>query len=228
MKINVQKSKERGITKLDWLLSKHSFSFNTYYNPKRMNFGKLIVLNDDIVNPNSGFGMHNHENMEIISIVLEGSLKHNDDQGNSGLIHSNEVQIMSAGTGITHSEYNPSKKDKVHFLQIWIEPKKLDIRPSYKQKLIPDTKDKFILIVDKKVINQNAFLYLGNFKDKKNLNYKLNNSKNGVFILIIKGKIKIENKILEDGDSAEITDVNNIGIEILQESKVLLIEVPNR
>ena len=122
MKINILKSEDRGISRYNWLLSRHSFSFANYYNPKRMNFGALRVLNDDIVDAGKGFGMHRHDNMEIISLILEGSLEHKDSMGNRGIIKENEVQRMSAGTGITHSEFNHSKTDKSYFLQIWIEP----------------------------------------------------------------------------------------------------------
>ena len=134
MKIEVHKAEERGTSEHGWLHSKHSFSFADYYNPEKMGFGKLRVLNDDIVDPGQGFGTHHHDNMEIVSIVLEGSLEHKDNAGNHGVIKTGDIQRISAGSGITHSEYNHSKKEKVNFLQIWIETKEHNIKPSYEQK----------------------------------------------------------------------------------------------
>ena len=136
MKKEVHKAEERGTAEHGWLHSKHSFSFADYYNPKRMGFGKLRVLNDDIVDPGQGFGEHHHDNMEIVSIVLEGSLEHKDSSGNHDVIKTGDIQRISAGSCITHSEYNHSKKEKVNFLQIWIETKEQNIKPSYEQKIL--------------------------------------------------------------------------------------------
>ena len=134
MRISVQRSAERGSTELGWLHSRHSFSFGNYFNSKRMGFGLLRVLNDDIVEPGKGFGTHFHDNSEIVSIVLEGALEHRDSMGNHGIIKAGEVQIISAGTGISHSEFNHSGREKVSFLQIWAMPKELNTAPSYEQK----------------------------------------------------------------------------------------------
>ena len=133
--VTYHKNESRGLADHDWLISRHTFSFAGYYNPERMNFGLLRVLNDDIVKPSMGFGTHPHENMEIISIPLSGALRHQDSMGNKHIISTGEVQIMSAGSGLTHSEYNNSSSDDVNFLQIWVLPKEKDITPRYGQKL---------------------------------------------------------------------------------------------
>lgn len=232
MKINIHRSEERGTTELGWLLSKHSFSFGNYYNPKRMNFGLLRVLNDDIVEPGKGFGAHFHGNMEIVSIVLEGALQHKDSMGNHGIIKAGEVQRMSAGTGISHSEFNHSRMENVHFLQIWVEPKEMGIKPSYEQKKFNLKKNKLIDIVSGKkknnaiYIHQNAYFSIGNFNEDKAINYKLKDSKNGVFVFAIVGDIEIENNKLITGDSIEITETNNLKFKTNKESKVLVIEMP--
>ena len=134
MKKIIHRSSERGITELGWLHSRHSFSFGNYYNPGKERFGLLRVFNDDIVEPGEGFGTHPHDNMEIISIVLKGQLEHRDSMGNGSVINEGDVQVMSAGTGITHSEFNPSDTDKVNFLQLWIFPKERGIKPRYDQR----------------------------------------------------------------------------------------------
>ena len=232
MKINIYKSNERGITELEWLHSKHSFSFGNYYNPKRTGFCLLKVLNDDIVEPGKGFGMHFHDNMEIVSIVLEGSLEHRDSMGNHGIIKAGEVQRISAGTGISHSEFNGSSKEKVHFLQVWVEPKKMSLRPNYEQKRFDLKKNKLTTIVlgnknkNTTYINQDAYFLMGNFDKNKTIEYKLNNPRHGVFVFVTDGDIEIVNKKLEKGDSAEIIEINNLEFKTNKESKILVIEVP--
>ena len=134
--MQVRLSEERGKTKLDWLDSKHGFSFGKYHNPENMQFGSLIVFNDDIVAAGKGFGAHPHDNAEVVTLVLEGALKHEDSEGNKGIIRAGEVQRMSTGKGIWHSEYNASERERVHFLQIWLEPNERDIQPSYEQRRI--------------------------------------------------------------------------------------------
>ena len=134
--IEIIRSEQRGKSKLDWLDSKHTFSFGRYNNPERMSFGKLIVFNDDIVKAGKGFGAHPHENAEIISLVLKGKLKHEDSKGNKEILNEGELQRISAGSGVWHSEFNASNTEEVHFLQIWIEPNKLNVSPSYEQKSI--------------------------------------------------------------------------------------------
>ena len=233
MKINIIKSNERGLSELDWLYSRHSFSFSNYYDPKRMGFGVLKVLNDDIIAPSKGFGSHHHDNFEIVTIVLEGALEHKDSMGNKGIIKANEIQRMSAGTGIMHSEFNPSKKDKVHLLQIWIEPNKLDIKPSYEQKNFSELKiNEFTSVIsgiknkNTVYINQDAYFSLGRFNANKEVNYKLHDVKNGVFVFIIQGEINIENNVFKEGDAGEIKEINKINFITKRDSKLLIIEVP--
>ena len=226
--MKIQKSIERGITRLNWLDSWHSFSFGDYFNKNKMDFGALKVLNEDIIQPKKGFGRHPHDNMEIITIVLEGSLTHEDSIGNKEIIPAGDIQKMSAGTGIEHSEYNNSDK-KVHLLQIWIIPKKLNIKPNYEQKTIPKKFNELITIVSNEEdyikINQNASLSIANFNESKEIDYNLKN-KNGVYIFIIKGKIKINNEILSKGDSIEIIETNNVNFKADKNTSLVLIEVP--
>ena len=233
MKINIIKSNQRGLSELDWLYSRHSFSFSNYYDSKRIGFGVLKVLNDDIIAPSKGFGSHHHDNFEIVTIVLEGALEHKDSMGNKGIIKANEIQRMSAGTGIMHSEFNPSKKDKVHLLQIWIEPNKLDIKPSYEQKNFSELKiNEFTSVIsgiknkNTVYINQDAYFSLGRFNANKEVNYKLHDVKNGVFVFIIQGEINIENNVFKEGDAGEIKEINKINFITKRDSKLLIIEVP--
>src|SRR3989344_7378287 len=192
MKINTQKSEYRGATEIGWLHSRHSFSFGNYYNPKRMGFGLLRVLNDDIVEPGKGFGAHHHDNMETISIVIEGALEHKDSMNNHGVIKSREVQRISAGSGISHSEFNHSGKEKVHFLQIWVEPKEMGLKPGYEQKNFSKIKKNELAEIvsgnknGKSIyIHQDAYFSIGYFDNGKEINYKLKNDGNGIFVFAI-------------------------------------------
>ena len=232
MKVKIIYSEERGTTELGWLHSRHSFSFAEYYNPKRNLFGALRVLNDDIVEPGEGFGMHNHANFEIVSIVLEGALEHKDSIGSHGVIKTHEIQRISAGTGITHSEFNPSTKEKVHFLQIWIKPKELGIQPSYEQKKFDFQKNNLTEIAsgkrshDKVYLHQDTYLSICYFDKGKKISYKLKNPNNGVFAFVIEGSIFVGNHKLKKYDSVEITDADEIIFKTEDLSKVLFIEVP--
>lgn len=233
MIINIHRSGERGRTELRWLHSRHSFSFGNYYNPERSGFGLLKVLNDDVVEPGKGFGTHFHDNFEIVSIVFEGALEHRDSMGNHGVIKAGEIQRISAGAGISHSEFNHSAKERVHFLQIWIEPKEKGIKPGYEQKSFSKLKKNELIKVisgnkgkDEMYIHQDAHFSIGNFDKSDKAGYKLSNPKNGVFIFVVDGKIKVENKTLEEGDSAEITGAREIVFKAEEDSKILVIEVP--
>lgn len=225
------KSKDRGKSKLDWLDSKHTFSFGRYNNPERMSFGKLIVFNDDIVKAGKGFGAHPHENAEIISLVLKGKLKHEDSKGNKGILNEGELQRISAGSGVWHSEFNASDKEEVHFLQIWIEPNKLNVNPSYEQKSIKNFEhNKLNLVVsgeDKKdiiKINQNASIYLGKFDEGKEIEYKIKKGR-GVYLFVISGKAVVNDNYLETGDSLLVSDVSLLNIGFNSQSEIMLIEV---
>ncbi len=231
MKAEIHKSQERGKNELGWLHSRFSFSFANYYNPKRIGFGKLVVLNDDIILPSRGFSFHPHTNMEIITIVTEGELEHQDNIGSKDRIKPGELQVMSAGRGIIHSEYNPSENELLKLFQIWIETKKKDIAPRYEKKSINIIKDKLNLIVsgnskDKVLcINQDAKLFLGKFEQSKEINYKIPKGK-GVFIFIIEGRAIVNEKKLLRRDAIALSEVSIIPIRVEKDTYILLIEVP--
>lgn len=234
MKINVHESGSRGTADLGWLYSRHTFSFADYHNPQRMGFGKLRVINDDIVHPSKGFGTHPHENMEIISIPLRGSLRHKDSIGNEHTIEAGEVQIMSAGTGIQHSEYNNSDSDDVNFLQIWVLPKKLGIEPRYDQKKFnaDQRQNRFQLVVspdegnESITINQDAYFSLVDLDGSNSINYQMHEQNHGVYLFVISGSVTLGNTVLEQRDGAEISGTENITIAANVSAQVLLIEVP--
>lgn len=234
MKIILHKSDTRGYIDHGWLQSYHTFSFGSYQNVNRMNFGVLRVLNDDVIAQGYGFGMHFHQNMEIISIPLQGDLEHKDSMGNTTVIQQGDVQVMSAGTGVRHSEYNKSDKDKMSFLQIWIEPNQLNVQPRYDQIslvslyksnslyqiLSPNSEDQGVWIY------QNAWFYLGDFDHIQEVSYTLFDSDNGVYFFVIEGKVTIKDVILNKRDAIAISHTTDFKIEILESSKVLLMEVP--
>lgn len=229
------KAETRGSYDYGWLKTNYSFSFNRYYNPDRMNFGKLRVLNDDIILPNKGFDTHSHDNMEIITIPLAGYLEHTDSTGTKGLISKGEVQIMSAGSGIYHSERNPSNDEILQLFQIWILPKDMNIEARYDQKKFNnlDRLNKLQLIVSPKKnhnalwINQDAFLYLSALYENHTLNYKLNISENLLYVMVIEGEIHIDNEILRKRDAIGISDFETINIKANKNSELLFIEVPS-
>lgn len=234
MKVEIHPSSERGIAEHGWLHSKHSFSFAGYYNPDRMGFGTLRVINEDVVEPGRGFDAHSHDNMEIVSIVLEGALEHKDSMGNHGIIPAGDIQRMSAGTGVTHSEFNHSKTDVVHFLQIWVYPKERNIKPSYKQRSFPPElrKNKLLPIVSgiksegTIYIHQDATFLIGGLDEGTAVSHKINNPEHGVYVFVIRGGISIDRKNLGDGDAAGITDADVVKIKANKGTDVLVIEVP--
>lgn len=234
MKIEVHPSSERGIAEHGWLHSKHSFSFADYYNPKRMGFGVLRVINEDVVEPGRGFGAHSHDNMEIVSIVLNGALEHKDSMGNHGIIPAGDIQRMSAGTGITHSELNHSKTDVVHFLQIWLYPKERDIKPSYEQRSFSVEGEKNILLPvvsgtksgETIYIHQDATFLLGSLDEGMTISHKIYNPNHGLYIFVIGGGISIDGKNFGDGDAAGVTDADIVKIEATKGTNVLVMEVP--
>lgn len=227
-------SDSRGTASQGWLHSRHTFSFAGYHNPERMGFGLLRVINDDIVEPSMGFGTHPHENMEIISIPLSGSLRHEDSLGNKHIIRYGEVQVMSAGSGITHSEYNNSENDEVNFLQIWVMPKKLGIPPRYDQREIniDNNINVFMPIVAPLGkegivnINQNAFFSIANIDADVTIEYKKTNKDSGVYFFLITGKINIEETALFKRDGVGITEEDEIKIFAQEKSRLLCMEVP--
>ena len=230
----LHKAETRGHANHGWLDSHHTFSFANYYNPERMHFGVLRVLNDDIVDEGKGFSTHPHDNMEIISIPLEGDLEHKDSMGNTAVIREGDVQVMSAGTGIYHSEYNKNSDRKVKFLQIWVFPDKKDVEPRYDQISLKDleTKNEFFRILspdpdDKGVwIHQDAWFHLGEFSQGISTVYKLNKSGNGVYAFVIDGEAEINGQKLNKRDGYGMWDITSLQFKSITDSKVLLMEVP--
>ncbi len=234
MQTVVHKADTRGDANHGWLHSKHSFSFANYYNPDRMGFGALRVLNDDIVSGGMGFGTHPHKDMEIISIPLSGDLEHKDSMGNTAVIKQGDVQVMSAGTGVQHSEYNKNKGEEVQFLQIWIIPNKEGVTPRYDQ-ITLDT-DKLqnnlyqILSPNKDDegvwVHQDAWIHLGNLEKGYKSNYKFKKDGNGLYAFVLNGNMNISGNKLENRDAMGVWGTNDVVIESLENSKILLIEVP--
>ena len=230
----IHKADTRGYFDFGWLKTNHTFSFGNYYDPERINFGKLRVLNDDFVAPAQGFGTHPHNNMEIVSIPLKGGLAHKDNTGSEEVIFPNEIQVMSAGTGILHSEYNYSKEEEINFLQLWIFPDEKGHKPRYNQKTFnpEERKNKFQLIVSPEKsdsnlwLNQNAYLSLTDFEKEKSLQYKIHTKGNGVYIFMIEGEISVTDETLSKRDGMGIWDTEEIWISANKDSQVLLIEVP--
>ncbi len=225
----------RGYANHGWLKSYHSFSFAGYQNPERMNFGVLRVLNDDIVKPKMGFGTHPHQNMEIISIPLKGALSHKDSMNNKRAIEVGEVQVMSAGTGLTHSEFNDSKTDEVNFLQLWIIPEEKNVTPNYEQKVfdLSQRENNFQTVVspqDKLVegslgIHQQASIHLGNFETGNKIVHEIQKKK-GVYVFIIEGEVLINEEQLKKRDAFGVWDANSIEIEVTKDSEILLLDIP--
>lgn len=234
MKTIYHKATTRGHADHGWLDTHHTFSFANYYNPERMNFGVLRVLNDDVVEGGMGFGEHPHQDMEIISIPLEGKLSHGDSMGNKGIISKGEVQVMSAGTGVVHSEQNADAHKPVKFLQIWIIPNKTSVEPRYDQITISGkgNPNDFQQIVspnknDEGVwIHQDAWMFLANLEKGKSKEYKLQNKNNGVYVFIIEGKVKINGQELDKRDGYGISVVDSFLVDSLEDSEILLMEVP--
>jgi redox-sensitive bicupin YhaK (pirin superfamily) len=230
----IHKADTRGHANHGWLNSHHTFSFANYHNPERMNFGVLRVLNDDRVMAGQGFGTHPHDNMEIISIPLEGDLEHKDSMGNVAVIREGDVQVMSAGTGITHSEYNNNKDKEVKFLQIWVFPKEKNVTPRYDQISIRDIKkeNEFYQVLspnknDQGVwVNQDAWFHLGDFIKGKSGEYKIKKEGNGIYAFVLEGDVEIEGKQLNKRDGMGIWDTKSIKVTANDNARVLLMEVP--
>ncbi|KAA1246507.1 pirin family protein [Aquimarina sp. RZ0] len=230
----VHKAETRGNANHGWLNSHHTFSFANYHNPERMNFGVLRVLNDDRVQAGMGFGTHPHDNMEIISIPLEGDLEHKDSMGNVTVIKEGDVQIMSAGTGITHSEYNKNKDKEVKFLQIWVFPKDKNVTPRYDQISIRDIEktNEFYQILspnkdDQGVwIHQDAWFHIGKFNAGKSDEYKLQKPGNGIYAFILEGEVEIQGESLSKRDGIGVWNTDSISVTATGFARVLLMEVP--
>lgn len=228
MMILVRKGNARGNTQTNWLDSLHTFSFADYYYPDFMGFSTLRVINEDIVQPAMGFASHYHRDMEIISYINEGALEHKDSMGNGSIIHPGEVQCMSAGSGIKHSEFNHSTKDVVHFLQIWILPDKKSLNPSYQQQRIPQSDNEFILIASGDEhglvkINQDMKLYLSHLFSSHSLHYNFSENRCG-WLQMVKGSLAINNQPFAAGDGAAILE-KHIEIKAMSDSEFLLFDL---
>ncbi len=234
MKTIVHKAETRGHANHGWLESYHTFSFAGYYEPSRVNFGLLRVLNDDLVKGGMGFGQHPHDNMEIVSIPLHGALEHRDDTGGHAIIRSGEVQIMSAGSGIAHSERNASNSDEASFLQIWVFPKEADIEPRYEQKPFDRgarvNKIQTVVSPDRSNgalwINQEAWFSLANLDARGGIEYSMHKNGNGVYLFIIEGQVTAAGQSLSRRDGLGVYEADKLTLTADQDSEVLLIEVP--
>lgn len=230
------KASSRGYAKHGWLETHHSFSFASYYNPEMMGFGVLRVINDDSIAPGQGFGRHPHENMEIITIPLSGSLAHEDSMGSQAVIQTGEIQVMSAGTGVEHSEWNASKAEAVTLLQIWILTRENGVAPRYDQKVFDPLlyKNNLYTVVGPEeseksgalFIHQDAFLSLGQFDTDTSIEYSIKKKGNGVYLFVIDGVARIDDQRLEKRDALGVWDTENVSLQVQKRSYILVLEVP--
>lgn len=230
----IHRAETRGHFDHGWLNTWHSFSFADYYNPDRIQFGLLRVLNDDIVKPGMGFGTHPHNNMEIITIPLEGQLEHRDSMGNGSIIEAGEVQVMTAGSGITHSEFNPSKDTEVNLLQIWVFPRERNLTPRYDQKRFDTSKMKneFLTVVtpdgagESLFVHQDAWFSLAETDDGKEMKYQMHSGNSGVYLFVIDGELEVDGDTLKSRDGIGIYDTSEFSVKSLQPAKFLVMEIP--
>ena len=236
MKYQITRHNEVGRAEHGWLQAKHYFSFASYYNPSKMGFGKLRVINDDVIAAGTGFGTHPHQDMEIITIPQQGAVSHKDSTGNEGTIRKGEVQVMSAGKGIRHSEYNHSKDEELSLFQIWIEPNKTGVEPRYDQKVFDyqNNKNKWTELVspmdakDAKglKIHQNAYIRATHLQAGKSLDYEISGKGNGAYVLISQGEAKISNETLISRDAIAIEGTDKFTIKADYDTEMIVIEVP--
>lgn len=233
MKKIIHKADSRGRSRLDWLDSHHTFSFDDYFDSGRINFGSLRVLNDDRVAPGAGFQTHPHKNMEIVSIPLKGTLEHGDSRKNNSIIGVGDIQVMSAGTGIFHSELNGSKEEVVEFLQIWIMPRERNTRPVYKDFSIRELEkpNELALIISPDgstpaSLLQDAWFSIGKIEAGRKWGYQLHQPRGGVYLFLIEGEVKVGDDVLMRRDGMEIFETSGFELETLKDSHILLIEVP--
>ena len=234
MKKTFHTSGTRGEANHGWLHAKHSFSFAQFFNPERIQFGALRVLNDDVIAPGMGFGTHPHNNMEIITIPLKGALEHKDSMDNIGVVAVDEIQVMSAGTGVSHSEYNKNKDQPLNLLQLWVLPNKQNVVPRYDQKNIKSLKKTNTLypVISPNHdntgmwIHQDAWFHLGDFNQKTTVPYSLHKKGNGVYAFMIEGRASIEGESLEKRDALGVWETEGFSITAEKNSRILLVEVP--
>jgi len=228
--INIRRNNERGQTRLDWLDSKHSFSFGDYYDPRNLGFRSLRVINEDWIAPGSGFGMHPHRDMEIITYVLNGSLEHRDSLGTGSVIQPGEVQRMTAGTGIRHSEFNPSEKTPVHLLQIWLLPEKKGLTPTYEQKSFSANGHSLQLLAARDGrdgalrIYQDVDLFAGRLKDGEVIHHRLRPGRHG-WVQVTKGEVNLNSQRLMAGDGAGLSDEPTVDIKTRQPAEFLFFDL---
>ena len=231
--LTLHKNSQRGVTDHGWLQSKHSFSFGTYYNANEMGFGPLLAINEDRVQPNKGFGEHSHDNMEIISYVLSGALEHKDSMGNGSVIHYGDVQRMSAGTGVRHSEFNHLANEDVHFLQIWIQPNVKNIKPSYEEKHFDVESKKGILRLiasadgrdNSVLIHQDASMYASIIDGEDTITQQILPTRTA-YLHLICGQINVNDQRLVSGDALKITDESELTIDKAVNAEFLLFDLP--
>jgi redox-sensitive bicupin YhaK (pirin superfamily) len=234
MKKIIHRANDRGHANHGWLNAHHSFSFANWYDPSKVHFGMLRVLNDDIVEGGQGFGMHPHNDMEIVTIILKGALEHRDNMGNGSVIRPGDVQVMSAGTGVMHSEFNPSKNEEVNLFQLWIFPKEKGIKPRYDQKTfdLAERKNKIQTVASgfkmngELYIHQDAAIALSTIEKGKSLNYQISKKGNGAYIMVVSGTVVLEGEKLSKRDAIGISDTENIDISAEDNSEILIIDVP--
>lgn len=230
--IEVKKSNERGHTKIDWLDSRHSFSFGEYYDPKNIHFGSLRVINDDIIQPGEGFPTHPHRDMEIVTIILEGTVAHKDSSGGEGTITVNEIQRMTAGKGIMHSEFNASDTETLKLLQIWFIPNQQGLTPGYEQKKFSheQKRNKLLKVVSGNreegiiFINQDAEIFLSDLDTGIKLNYEVKD-KRGVYIQLVEGTLNVNGNKIEKGDALKISSEKNLELTAEKNAKIVLFDI---
>lgn len=236
MKKILHPSSTRGKADYGWLKANYSFSFANYFDPNRLQFGLLRVLNDDMIAPSMGFGKHPHQNMEIVTIPQSGGVRHQDSMGNEGVVSAGEIQVMSAGSGVEHSEVNASSKESLKLFQIWIFPEAQNVTPRYDQKKIADllTPNKISTVVkpfseaneNDLWIHQQAYFNLGEFTENTETTYTLRQSGHGVYLMVIEGTATVDNDTLTARDAIGLWDISEVSISVTQGTRLLLIEVP--
>lgn len=230
--LQVRKSEDRGVANFGWLDSRHSFSFGHYHDPKHVGFGPLLVINEDKVSPGQGFGTHGHRDMEIISYVLSGALEHKDSMGNGSVLHYGDVQRMTAGTGVRHSEYNHSDRDGVHFLQIWIQPAQGGIEPGYEEKhFTPESKTGLLRLVASPdgregsvLVHQDAYIY-ASILNEGGVEHTLAAGRQA-YVHVIRGSLTVNGVALKGGDAAKITGEEKVVLSGADNVEVLLFDLP--
>jgi hypothetical protein len=231
--IVMRKAAERGHAKYDWLDTWHTFSFDTYYDPAHMGFHSLRVMNEDRVQPGQGFGMHGHQDMEIVTYVLEGALEHRDNMASGSVIHTGEFQRMSAGTGVQHSEFNPSRTEPVHFYQIWLLPNQKGLPPSYEQKKFSEGEEpgRFRLVASPDaqngslLIHQDARIYLSTLDADQEVRYKLQAGRHA-WLQVLRGAVELNSHMLATSDGAAVSDEMGLSVRAVDVSEVMLFDLP--